>query len=38
MDTGKDDKGKNFPILICRFKVNIIYSRAEDKYPVNNAQ
>ncbi|WP_242855915.1 methyl-accepting chemotaxis protein [Ruminiclostridium josui] len=37
MDTGKDDKGKNFPILIVDSNGKIISSRAEDKYPVNNA-
>ena len=37
MDTGKDDKGKGFPILIVDSKGKIISSRMEDKYPVNNS-
>ncbi len=36
MDTGKDDKGKGFPVLIVDSKGKIISSRTEDKYPVNN--
>ncbi|WP_031342360.1 methyl-accepting chemotaxis protein [Ruminiclostridium papyrosolvens] len=37
MDTGKDDKGKGFPILIVDSNGKIISSRMEDKYPVNKS-
>ena len=37
MDTGKDDKGKGFPILIVDSNGKIISSRVEDKYPVNKS-
>ncbi len=37
MDTGKDSKGKDFPILIVDSKGKIISSRIVDKYPVNNS-
>lgn len=37
MDTGKDDNGKRFPILIVDSKGNIVSSRVEDKYPLNKS-
>ncbi|ACL77516.1 methyl-accepting chemotaxis protein [Ruminiclostridium cellulolyticum] len=37
MNTGKDDNGKGFPILIVDSKGKIISSRLEDKYPVNKS-